>query len=54
MKAKRSGEVERSAEGGFDYDTTQQARAHSKLSSVEKRHFYDYNATQHATKRQRE
>jgi len=44
--------------GGFgvfpDSDTTQHAHAHNKPSALEKGHFADCNATQHATKRERE
>jgi hypothetical protein len=36
------------------YDTTQHAHAHNKPSAVKKRLSPDCNATQHATKRQRE
>jgi hypothetical protein len=52
-KTKRSGEAERSGEGGFgglfDYDLTQHAHAHNKPSEVEKRNSSDCNATQHST-----
>jgi hypothetical protein len=35
-------------------DPPQHAHAHNKPSAVEKRCFFDCNATQHATKRERE
>jgi hypothetical protein len=55
MNTKRSGEAERSGEGGSgvstDDDTTQHAHAHNNPSAV-KGNSSDGNSTQHTTKRE--